>query len=154
MLLTTSYGWVMFYIKKIQSTTKRIDQAVRRHDMKVNKIFLGLMFACTLPIYGCTSSEKEVAHVIDADRAKGTVDIGFIHDSTWVYINDGGKGANWSIAEKKAQKVCQNWGYKTAEKLSDVIQNENNVSYDFYNGTSYEDIDSQKFVIKLQCIVE
>lgn len=143
--------------KKSFSSKKKIKTIQKgRITMKefVNKCIFSLMCAYTLNICGCSSSAKEVAHVIDADRAKGTVDIGFIHDSTWVYINDGGKGANWSIAEKEAQEVCQKWGYKTAERLSDVIQNENNVSYDFYDGTSYKNVDSQKFVIKLQCIVE
>lgn len=143
--------------KKSFSSRKKIKTIQKgRITMKefVNKCIFSLMCAYTLNICGCSSSANEVAHVIDADRAKGTVDIGFIHDSTWVYINDGGKGANWSIAEKEAQEVCQKWGYKTAERLSDVIQNENNVSYDFYDGASYKNVDSQKFVIKLQCIVE
>ena len=56
----------------------------------VNKCIFSLMCAYTLIICGCSSSAKEVAHVIDADRAKGTVDIGFIHDSTWVY-------RHWSV---------------------------------------------------------
>ena len=148
---------IMIGNKKSFSSRKKIKTIQKgRITMKefVNKCIFSLMCAYTLNICGCSSSANEVAHVIDADRAKGTVDIGFIHDSTLVYINDGGKGANWSIAEKEAQEVCQKWGYKTAERLSDVIQNENNVSYDFYDGTSYKNVDSQKFVIKLQCIVE
>lgn len=99
--------------KKSFSSRKKIKTIQKgRITMKefVNKCIFSLMCAYTLIICGCSSSAKEVAHVIDADRAKGTVDIGFIHDSTWVYINDGGKGANWSIAEKKAQEVCQKWG--------------------------------------------
>ena len=56
--------------------------------MNFSKIALSIIFAFTLPLSGCSSSVEETAHVIDADRAKGTVDIGFIHDATWVVLND------------------------------------------------------------------
>ena len=115
--------------------------------MNFSKIALSIIFAFTLPLSGCSSSVEETAHVIDADRAKGTVDIGFIHDATWVVLNDWGKNANWLYAENEAKKVCQKWGFKNAEKLSDVILNENQLTNDgFYI--------SQKFWIKMQCIVE
>lgn len=114
--------------------------------MKFRKSTEGFILALALPLVGCSSSVEETAHVIDADKAKGTVDIGFIHDATWVVLNDGGRNANWVYAEKEAQKVCQKWGYKSAEKLSDIILNENQLT----NDGSYI---SQKFWIKMQCIV-
>lgn len=102
-------------IKKVFQSKKKYKTIQKgRITMKefVNKCIFSLMCAYTLNICGCSSSAKEVAHVIDADRAKGTVDIGFIHDSTWVYINDGGKGANWSIAERKLRKFVKNGDIK------------------------------------------
>lgn len=50
--------------------------------MKFRKSTEGFILALALPLVGCSSSVEETAHVIDADKAKGTVDIGFIHDAT------------------------------------------------------------------------
>ena len=45
-------------------------------------------------------------------------------------------------------------GQLLKRKLRKFVKNGDNVSYDLYDGTSYKNVDSQKFVIKLQCIVE
>lgn len=89
---------------------------------------------------GCASSEGEEVHILDADRAGGTVTIGFIHNAEAVVITDGGVKANWNSGFREAQQACQKWGYPDADWLSPMV-------------TETQRYDTQKFTMKIQCVV-
>ena len=81
--------------------------------MKFSKIALSIIFAFTLPLSGCSSSVEETAHVIDADRAKGTVDIGFILMQLGLYLTMEERTQIGYMLKMKLKRFVKNGDSKT-----------------------------------------
>ncbi|MCU6262208.1 hypothetical protein [Escherichia coli] len=66
---------------------------------------------------GCASSKDKPVEVVDANRAAGTVEVGFVKSDSLPLMDDG-QYAQWHEAPQIASTVCKRWGYERAVQLT------------------------------------
>ncbi|ECB7109647.1 hypothetical protein EXB91_24760 [Salmonella enterica subsp. enterica serovar Florida] len=80
------------------------------------KYIIHLTIAATL-LVGCASSKGKPVEVVNANRAAGTVEVGFVKDDA-LPLADDGRYAQWENAPGIASQVCKRWGYDHAVELT------------------------------------
>lgn len=84
----------------------------------MKKVLLTLSVLASISILtACATSTGKPVEVVDADKAAGTVDIGFVHADGTVLMDEG-ENARWDMAVALASEVCKRWGYKCADELT------------------------------------
>lgn len=79
-----------------------------------NIIYLTIL---TTLLAGCASSKGMPVEVVDANRAAGTVEVGFVKADN-LPLGDDGRYAHWEDAPRIASQVCSRWGYDHAVELT------------------------------------
>lgn len=89
--------------------------------MRLINIALATLVSTVL--VACATSTGKPVDVVDADKSKGVVSVGFIHTEN-IPLMDNGEGARWSEAMGIAEGVCKRWGYTGAEQLTKYAKKE------------------------------
>lgn len=110
--------------------------------MKILNITLATLISTVL--VACATSTGKPVDVVDADKSKGVVSVGFIHTEN-LPLMDNGEGARWDEALGIAEGVCKKWGYTGAEQLTKYTKREGVV-----NG--YGQLMNGAIYYKYQCI--
>ncbi|ENQ3930729.1 hypothetical protein ACEF99_002576 [Salmonella enterica subsp. enterica serovar Newport] len=78
---------------------------------KISSLIIVILLA------GCASSKGKPVEVVNANRAAGTVEVGFVKDDA-LPLADDGRYAQWENAPGIASQVCKRWGYDHAVELT------------------------------------